>query len=978
MLREVVSRAQKAVFDVAYSWSVIAIDMIVVAANGLRRKHGNHVNLQTVRRVHAIMSRFGRAIDVPIARRRKSDCDVVMSASEIVDLMRTLYPQGRPASLSSDFDTVHSGVRSSASSVSGLSMFQNSASLPTPTQLPPLWHEEARAAGNERNGQSIVPDVEQSMSRAESAWFDPHQIRDAYNAIKEQLALGILDDQWIALPVGRGTLDHISASTSVSREDVSVHSELADECVAMIQALITSFEEAGDVDPKVSVDVSFERLMRAAEERKLGAERLSNFLDAHRWQHRLRAIKQLGSRSPGLETLAAALGAVESEARRSIRDSVSTVEACDRGLRSLQPCMDAEIASLKEFGATLEQSRDLMWFVADVRTSALYDEARCVMGALRIMGKSKRAQRTTVPPPLRHWNASKLNTNFHPKTEAQILDLMSALPRQGGPNKLSDDQATTTLAWMERNNVENLCKGEERLHRLGMEIRKCVEQATATDSALLVSNALFRCTSTAHAGTEYSRPTAPLAALKATAGRLDRLSLRTDVAKSLSSVSSTSHALSSTSSRDVFDSRSPTLTHKSSAPFWSPAVTEAESPSSATSTGSYQTYTGPSYRTEKKQSAVAGTSNQSGLDRLRRNLTSLLLSDLTCVLFADGSETDRALWTGLGGDLVSKHLCNVHGSMGVTSDTNDAARDGNHDFDYATAFRRLLRSFSSSTAPATKLNILYDISQLLSFQLTEQSQEPRSSPDPHILSLHKPLIAQKLPKEDQLVAGFRRLFGNAHLRPPFIFRDLQSIATLTPTHILESDPQGKAFWNAAVAITQLKQDACKLMVETADSIIAYHSNNRGHGRRSPSHAQQQRDSATFTTTSTTTTNNPSGASASSSSSPTSQNISHYSIADAGTLLQITAKFGDAVAQRELATLYLTNPDLMDHVLAPFALPGEVFKEELERKWRGDMHPSRCDPGTMCVALHWMKESWRGGDALAREFLRQREEMERLG
>ena len=151
------------------------------------------------------------------------------------------------------------------------------------------------------------------------------------------------------------------------------------------------------------------------------------------------------------------------------------------------------------------------------------------------------------------------------------------------------------------------------------------------------------------------------------------------------------------------------------------------------------------------------------------------------------------------------------------------------------------------------------------------------------------------------------------------------------------------------------------MVETADSIIAYHSNNRGHGRSS-STAQQQRDSATFSAPSRTSS---------------AEEVARYSMADAGYLLQITAREGDPVAQRELATLYLTHPELMDHIIAPFARPREVFKEELEAKWRSTRDRERCDPATMCVAHHWMSLSAKGGDALAKEYLRQREEMEAL-
>jgi hypothetical protein len=217
------------------------------------------------------------------------------------------------------------------------------------------------------------------------------------------------------------------------------------------------------------------------------------------------------------------------------------------------------------------------------------------------------------------------------------------------------------------------------------------------------------------------------------------------------------------------------------------------------------------------------------------------------------------------------------------------------------------------------------------------------------------------PGSEILTDGFYILFCQRNIRPSAIFRDLQYIASLLPHSILDSSSQGQAFWNAAVAAIRLKSEARKKLVEMADSIIDYHTNNRGHGRAA-SIAQQQRDSATFTAPSRT---------------PSAELIAHYSMADAAHLLQITAREGDPAAQRELATLYLTHPELMDHVIAPFASPGDVFKDEIEGKWKRDRDPERCDPRTMCVAHHWMVLGAKGGDALAREFLRQREEMERL-
>jgi hypothetical protein len=284
-------------------------------------------------------------------------------------------------------------------------------------------------------------------------------------------------------------------------------------------------------------------------------------------------------------------------------------------------------------------------------------------------------------------------------------------------------------------------------------------------------------------------------------------------------------------------------------------------------------------------------------------------------------------------------------------------------FNFEQAFQVLARRFEASCNPFTKLNYLLDIETLLVPYMAEQSDAviSRTESKLNTAALQK-LKRQGSSQANIKVEGFRRLLSDPTTRPAAIFRDLQYIAALVPASILESTPQGKAFWNVAVALSSLKQEVRQFMVETADGIISYQSNNRGHGQAA-STAQQERDSATFSVPSRT---------------PSAEDIKRYTMADAAYLLQITAKEGDAAAQRELATLYLTHPELMDHIIAPFSRPRDVFKEELESKWRKNQDPNRCDPTTMCVAHHWMSLSSKGGDALAKEYLRQREEMDRLG
>ena len=89
---------------------------------------------------------------------------------------------------------------------------------------------------------------------------------------------------------------------------------------------------------------------------------------------------------------------------------------------------------------------------------------------------------------------------------------------------------------------------------------------------------------------------------------------------------------------------------------------------------------------------------------------------------------------------------------------------------------------------------------------------------------------------------------------------------------------------------------------------------------------------------------------------------------------ITAKEGNPVAQRELAILYLTHPELLPRVTLPLTLLRDTFKAEM--MYRRDKD-SKSDPQSMCLALHWMQLSASGGDELARNRLREREEFESL-
>jgi hypothetical protein len=216
-----------------------------------------------------------------------------------------------------------------------------------------------------------------------------------------------------------------------------------------------------------------------------------------------------------------------------------------------------------------------------------------------------------------------------------------------------------------------------------------------------------------------------------------------------------------------------------------------------------------------------------------------------------------------------------------------------------------------------------------------------------------------------IVEVLQGLFRDADIRPKTLFRDLQYIASFVPAQMLDKTARGKAFWDAGLAALGLKQDVCRVMVEIADEIVALNTQNRSAGIAGGSASSQQ---------------NPNGSStpgAGSAVISADDPLSRYTMEDAARMLIITAKEGDAVAERELAIFYLTHPDLLQRTVLPLTKPRDVFKSELLHRDRKREDTARSDPMTMCVAQHWMEMSKRGGDQLATKYLRARDEMERI-
>ncbi|KAK6509755.1 hypothetical protein TWF481_004485 [Arthrobotrys musiformis] len=362
-----------------------------------------------------------------------------------------------------------------------------------------------------------------------------------------------------------------------------------------------------------------------------------------------------------------------------------------------------------------------------------------------------------------------------------------------------------------------------------------------------------------------------------------------------------------------------------------------------------------------------------------------------------------------GEDNSSSSDATARSATTATGATSSNKKGSYQSFPYAVAFRRLLTKFSTHPNPFDKLNALYELEILIVASLTTTTGKtftrrgtfpntPSSDFEPVARELsarmsnlmtqpanldeslahaderrHAGLsgspfmtptgsrtpVGNNLPSTEIIIEVWQELFRQADIRPRTLFRDLQFVASFIPAYQLDLTVQGKAFWDMANAALRLKVDVVKTMVEVADEVVGYHTK-----RRTPESAADQPalSKEKFDKNPDLKANSP--------QPQGTEWIARYSMKDAASMWLITAKEGDATAQRELAIFYLTNPALLPLATMPMSKTKDIFRND-SMVTRG-VDPEKCDPLRLCVSHHWMELSSRE-DELAKRYLRQRDE-----
>lgn len=447
-------------------------------------------------------------------------------------------------------------------------------------------------------------------------------------------------------------------------------------------------------DPAETTPILIGMLTAAVSQAKAQSDFVAS-LAYYRTLQQLNALSSTSLRSNGFATL---LNIFSRGPRDSIRRSASAIEDYDAWLVWLKQSQERAEGLLDSMMKRLRALRDKMWYVTDVRNSAPYEHSRNIAMALKSMGSRRKVgayQRNRSLP-------RGAAATYIYRTESQIIDLLAATEDQGGPNKLSDDQAEKTLSFLRQYGIENFCRGEERIHRFCCEVEACIGKLIGDnmmDGPVLWSSELYVRDRRALEG-QPPRREVPSSAFSnddassvmsdsdrrytpasSRTGSLAR-DLRNVTAfnTSVASLDSTRYGFSRTGtamsdimdSGDYFGHASPVHTIDSASTYWSPfqsamsaSSTTSRAHSPTTSITNLSLHLHPNHGVGRSGSimSVSDVAHQQQhriqedkarfLGDLRQTLTSLLLSDLGNLVFSRGSETD-GWFEDLGQDCIER------------------------------------------------------------------------------------------------------------------------------------------------------------------------------------------------------------------------------------------------------------------------------------------------------------------------------------
>ena len=748
-------------------------------------------------------------------------------------------------------------------------------------------------------------------------------------------------------------------------------------------------------------------------ERARDARSIGDGVESYYWQH---ALDELDTIFP-----AATWASNESRIFKSILSGIKPMSVdhvsklLEKELKSLESAFALTKALVAGASLRLSRLKIKVWYSINVTNSSAYENARNISRALNYMvvsGQTTVDSANSVSTERERPDTSNSTaSSLIDQPRVDTMSILKAPKDHGGPRKLADDQIEMTTRWLDRNNVENFCKGEERIHRFCMEMKMATKKLIAeslSESPVLWASELWSKEKTLFGLGQQdpfnlvgsSRPASVMSETLSSAQFSARPSIRTfdsgtrsldaDLANSPGRSTSFFNLGQKVFHRDLLGSdisnsfspgRSLTATSgESGSTIFSPLPSLARSATSASSQSR-----APSIYNDFANLKLSDPTSEKAffLDSLQHELTCLLLSDLGNPVWSRGSETDSWVDSAKQNANLTRYLSRrkvmghmlpipafVHEPTKQQRNRPSTKRWSSDDARMKSTSHRtaaeevdsgpglaldpskevelqdVLNRISHHVDPAMKLRAVHEFKQLaLAFGAerkdTPGSRKKKEQAPPRRQSIG-PGAPYSLSKQSQAASPLRNLAATENeivnqlksvllnLRPTTLFRDLQYIAAFIAIDALSDTESRRAFWHMGLAALACKDELCRCMVDLADKIVTKDSIKR-------------------------------------IGLPT--DLGEQPLLKARDYWVLAAREGNAVAQRELAGLYLAHPEVPPIMSQPLALSREVFKPEMRWEDRDDDTHTQ----SLCLALHWMQAAAENGDEIAQKKLKERKE-----
>ncbi|KAL9019509.1 MAG: hypothetical protein Q9185_003209 [Variospora sp. 1 TL-2023] len=488
ILKETTKRLQKQVFDVQYAWE--------------------------------LLTRFDPLMSVPSDMSPEYPSDhapegqpLMLSAQDIAGLLRSLYPSlivsgssvspssAGSSTLVSESIQYGRGVKSNAPNLSDTTNVATETIF-SRTQQPLASHVVANLGIEGKDSASLAGKIGSSSEGLDHRLIYVYEQLTSLTLPRSSIAADVSAMGWafFTLDTKGRVRERIVHNTALDDHAATrgrdPTADIGDDLVKEFQSCVIRLLEQSDLDRSALHPVASLEENRLNEPNMILKQCISAAIDRASIHYNYREMHYWWQMQHFLEDHSGMtntfLRSIHDECKESVKIHVQASREIERQLYSFSSSRGSQLHGLQHEQETRKSLRMKMWYASDVRHSSTFEDALHVTQALRTMANSSRSKQ---PSGVAHWARQRLkNVTWQDRSTAQIVEALTEPNEYSGTSKLNDDQVERTTRWLTRHSIEDFCRGEERIQRFCFEIQKCVTKLagpTLLESPVLWSSRLF-------------------------------------------------------------------------------------------------------------------------------------------------------------------------------------------------------------------------------------------------------------------------------------------------------------------------------------------------------------------------------------------------------------------------------------------------------------------------------------------------------